>query len=455
MGTGSDSELEQFRARRRVERPGDYRSPAEQDRDRILYSSAFRRLGGVTQVVGVGERQVFHTRLTHSLKVAQVGRRLAEKLVKTESPDRVQAAGGIDGNVVEAAALAHDLGHPPFGHVAEKALQDIFLEDKSLEGLDSFEGNAQSFRIVTKLAFRTMKPDEPALNLTRATLRAILKYPWFFGEHPTAAQKDKWGAFRSETEDFEFATEGTASKKMSVEAEIMDWADDISYAVHDVEDFYRVGVIPLDRLVNSSKEANAFIARAVGRLSPRGYEPDVCSEAFENILASGLLPREQYGGTRPDRAALHTLASSLLTRYISALTLLPNGTLNTTSLIRHEVAMLKQLTWYYAIDNPALATLQRGHREVIQSLFRRLREWVFEAALERAEQARLPRHLREFLTATRDDREAVSCTNGDDALLRTRAVIDYIAYLTEHQAIELHERLTGGSAASALDMWLR
>ena len=416
MESNSGDELEDSRGKRRVDRPGDFRSPAERDRDRILYSSAFRRLGGVTQVVGVSEKQVFHTRLTHSLKVAQVGRRLAEKLVKTEPTDRVRAAGGIDGDVVESAAYAHDLGHPPFGHIAEQALQEVLEEEAALNSLDSFEGNAQSFRIVTKLAFRTMKEDEPALNLTRATLNAILKYPWFFKEEPDETYKKKWGAYRFEQPDFEFTRGSASDKTPSVEAQLMDWADDISYSVHDVEDFYRVGVIPLDRLMNSSKEANGFIARAVGRLKDKGYDPDLCAEAFQAILASDLLPKDPYGGTRPDRAAVHELASSLITRYIDAVTLLPNGRLSISNRIRHEVAMLKQLTWYYAIDNPALATLQRGQTEVVKDLFRRLSQWVAQAASKRMEHARLPTHLRELLTAIRDDRDAISATNEDDEL---------------------------------------
>lgn len=153
---------------------GDERSPFERDRDRILYATNFRRLGRVTQVAGPGERHLTHNRLTHSLEVSQIGRGLATRLrTDVASQEMIAAAGGLDAAVVEAAALAHDLGHPPFGHVAESELNALLTAAGVADG---FEGNAQSFRIVTTLGVHY--PDLPGLDLTRATLCAILKYPW-------------------------------------------------------------------------------------------------------------------------------------------------------------------------------------------------------------------------------------------------------------------------------------
>ncbi len=158
----------------------DYREPSQRDRDRVLYSSSFRRLAEVTQVVAANSGYVFHNRLTHSLQVAQVGRRLAEKLNKTQRESREF----VDPDVVEAACLAHDLGHPPFGHTAERTLNDL------AEEIGGFEGNAQSFRIVTKLASRST--NYPGLDLTAATLSAMLKYPWLRGGN--SEKPKKWGA---------------------------------------------------------------------------------------------------------------------------------------------------------------------------------------------------------------------------------------------------------------------
>lgn len=211
----------------------DSRSAFARDRDRVLYCSAFRRLGGVSQVVAAGEGEVFHNRLTHSIKVGQVARRLAERL-RTEAPTDLE--GRPDAEVAEAAALAHDTGHPPFGHVAEAELHRLATAD----GADGFEGNAQSFRILVRLAVREEEPR--GLNLTRGVLDACLKYPWFRDdEHPKARRK--WGAYRSEERDFRFARGLSETDHIPaadaaaprLEAQIMDLADDITYAVHDIE----------------------------------------------------------------------------------------------------------------------------------------------------------------------------------------------------------------------------
>jgi dGTPase len=185
------------------EKRSDYRSPAQTDRDRVQYSSAFARLAEVTQVVSADRGYVFHNRLTHSLKVAQLARRISEKLRSTQK-DEAEELQAPDPDVAEAAALAHDLGHPPFGHIAEKEL-DKLAKSHGLK--DGFEGNAQSFRIVSKLAVSdavTVDSDKTpvirGLNLTRATLNAILKYPWGQGDHPT--QKNKVGCVRDRTEPF-------------------------------------------------------------------------------------------------------------------------------------------------------------------------------------------------------------------------------------------------------------
>ncbi|CAI8008465.1 Deoxyguanosinetriphosphate triphosphohydrolase-like protein [Geodia barretti] len=155
------------------DRAPDQRNPFQRDRDRIIYTSAFRRLAWVTQVVSAAEGEPFHNPLTHTLEVAQIGKRLAEKLVE-EQPEEAHELGGVEPEVVEAAGLAHDLGHPPFGHAAERELDGLV---QGLQLPDGFEGNPQSFRVVTKLAVRSA--ETPGLNLSRATLNAILKYPWF------------------------------------------------------------------------------------------------------------------------------------------------------------------------------------------------------------------------------------------------------------------------------------
>ncbi|WP_136709612.1 dGTP triphosphohydrolase [Agromyces sp. H66] len=271
-------------AQRRVEKTqpedGEFRSPFEIDADRVLYAPEFRRLSGVTQVISPQDDYVFHDRLTHSLKVAQVAERLAqllaEKFAKLKGISREEVENSyLNPKVCYVAGLCHDIGHPPFGHAAESELQSLLRSAVGFPGVgkrpilpDSFEGNAQSFRIVSRLSFRKAEHREPGmaseegLNLTFRSLAAISKYPWMHGENPQNPKtSQKWGFYSTEKWYYDelvsarlfhnaAGSEGAEREpgRRSVEAEIMDWADDIAYAVHDLEDFYKSGRIPLHRL---------------------------------------------------------------------------------------------------------------------------------------------------------------------------------------------------------------
>src|SRR5262245_1615115 len=155
---------------------------------------------------------------------------------------------------VETAALAHDLGHPPFGHIAEREL-DTQLLQKNIS--DGFEGDSQSFRIVTKFGRRL--GDIPGLNLTKASLNALLKYPW--SRQKKGNKSKKWGHYKTELEDFKFARGSInhSDLRRSAEAELMVWADDVACSVHDVEDFYRASLIPLDQILAGGKERDNFV----------------------------------------------------------------------------------------------------------------------------------------------------------------------------------------------------
>jgi dGTPase len=160
---------------------------------------------------------------------AQVGRRLAEKLLR-EQPEEANEL-GLDPEVVEAACLAHDLGHPPYGHIGERLLDQHVRAAGDNEG---FEGNAQSFRVITNLAVRFTQC--AGLDLTRATLAACIKYPWMAASD-RAVDTKKWNAYSTEQDDYEFAREFWQGDEKTVEAELMDWADDIAYSVHDFRGF--------------------------------------------------------------------------------------------------------------------------------------------------------------------------------------------------------------------------
>lgn len=390
------------------------------------------------------EGHVFHNRLTHSIRVAQIARRLAQKFL-SESPDEVEAVGGIDPDVAEAAALAHDLGHPPFGHIAEEELRSCVAEGGRI--WDGFEGNAQSFRIVTKLALRS--PEVPGLNLTRATLNALLKYPWT--RQSEGLKADKYGLYQSEVADFRFARElqpAPDDERKSPEAEIMDWADDVTYAVHDAEDFYRARLIPLDRLasLDDSSERKRFFDGMYQRpeLTKRiGSEPRTEVEnAFFKVVTTFAIS-EPYTGTREHRSRLRDFSSNLIGQFVDAIHLrVPSDQTGDFVEIRPlqklQVRVLKALTWFYVIYNPALATQQYGQRKIIRELFQ-----VFgNAAVATKDRDRniIPFAFRDEMLTAKDNQDLV-----------TRVVADLLSGMTEQGMVKLYRRLTGIDMGSVLD----
>lgn len=419
----------------------DQRSKFQRDRDRILYSSAFRRLAGITQIVRAGEAEVFHTRQQHTLKVAQVGRRLSELLLNKQPSEA--AALGVNAEVVEAAALAHDLGHPPFGHMGEKTLHKLVTEHGDDDG---YEGNAQTFRIVTNLAVRFNNC--PGLDLSRATLAACLKYPWH-REPENPARTDKWGAYRIDEVDFAFARALFQHSNRSTEAELMDWSDDIAYSVHDLEDFHRCGVIPWRRILNGD-HTELLITRA--QKAWFGAPPDAAGrlrramsrldDFFERRVFKALF-EEAYEGSRDQRQQLRLMTSRLIGRYIRAANLrVPDGPHDDRPIViigdneLDEVKLLKQITRDYVISNPTLLAQQEGQKRVVVSLY----NTIFDSTTASGPPAWLPRRL-EYLWS-RDVSTA-------------RFVADCIASLTEAEVIGLNARLQGVSGGSVLDPIVR
>ena len=413
----------------------DQRQRTERDRDRVLHSSALRRLAGVTQVVDPAEGYVFHNRLTHTLKVAQIGRRLAQKLSR-EQPDLTEAVGGIDPEVVETAALTHDLGHPPFGHIAEVELDRLVRQEHDPDG---FEGNAQSFRIVTKLAVR--RPESLGLNLTRASLNATLKYPWFW---TSGTHEDKWGAYRTEETEFLWARRrhSAGDETRSAEAELMDWSDDIAYSVHDLEDFYRAGLIPIPLLARYQHERDKFLESArqamVKHAEEHGYSVADLSAAF-NELFKWIPISEAYEGTREQRAHLRLTSARLIGRYIFGIALKEPTDDDPVCVtiqpqLEMETFMLKQLTWQFVIRNPALASQQYGKAKVVRELFE-----IFMTAAKTG-------HWREILpTRCREALEEAEC---DDL---PRLIADVVSSLSDREALTIHRRLIGAQPGSVLE----
>lgn len=357
--------------------------------------------------------------------------------------------GGLDPDVIEAAALAHDLGHPPFGHVGERALDELLVaQNPGGVVADGYNGNAQSFRLVTNLSVRYQSA--AGLNLTRATLNAILKYPWRRAE--TGVHNEKWGVYDAEMSDFEWCRADSAldADERSLEAQLMDWADDITYAVHDMEDFFRAGVLPLERLATDSSERERFLNATRERRKMSQAEFEQTERVFNatDIVEIGL-PGPFRGG-HIDRAALRGFTSNLIGKYVGRSIVLSRDKSGKACLlidphIEAEVKILKALTWHYVIERPSLVSQRFGQASLIRTLFEIFCDACLSSnPLRVAHSAVLPLYFRERLDAN---------DNGDLGV--KRIVADLISGMSESQVVAVHQRLTGQSLGSALDTYLQ
>ncbi|MGK5728484.1 deoxyguanosinetriphosphate triphosphohydrolase [Streptomyces sp. URMC 124] len=408
-------------------RPG--RTAFQRDRARVLHSAALRRLAGKTQVVTPGvSAQAWdaspRTRLTHSLECAQVGRELG-------------AALGCDPDLVETACLAHDLGHPPFGHNGEQALDEV-------AGLcGGFEGNAQSLRLLTRLEPKRFVPSDATgelvsvgLNLTRAALDAATKYPWPRGAHPTDPSSRKFGAYDDDLPVFAWLRQGAPEGRRSFEAQVMDWADDVAYSVHDVEDGLHAGHLDPNVLLAEPERRDVF-AVAAGRYAP-GAAPEELAEALDRLLEQEWWPHG-YDGSAVAQARLKDATSQLIGRFCLAAESATRAAYGPGRLTRYaaelvvpretrlECAVLKAVADRYVIQRPDQEKLRAEQRVVIAELA--------EALTARAPDGLDPQ-FRSLYAAAADDAG------------RQRAVVDQIAALTDVSARSLLTRLTDGRAVS-------
>jgi dGTPase len=416
----------------------DQRHPFQRDHDRILYSSYFHRLAGVTQIVRAGEEDSFHTRQQHTHKVAQIGRRLAQNLVRKATRNGI-ACPNIDPEVVAAASLAHDLGHPPFGHKGEYTLNKM-LQDQGEEG---YEGNAQTFRIITKLAVRF--DDRPGLDLTRAVSCAVLKYPWL-RDGSSRDKTKKWSAYKTEEQEFNWARAGQPTDMQSLEAELMDWSDDIAYSVHDLEDFHRCNLIPWHKVLHDSEERERIISQAISKWHNKPENaPQLLSAAFESLteqlnLYSEVL-QERYDGSYALRLGLRQMTSALVGNFILQTDLLSPPAIYVPPETRHSVLLLKTMARDYIIANPALAAQQKGQERIIRELF----GMIIEDTSWRADGShKLPDYLPKRMSYLANFSKTVQ-----------RFAADCISSLTEREATRLHSRLVGYEGGSVLDPIVR
>ncbi|MBM6403616.1 deoxyguanosinetriphosphate triphosphohydrolase [Phycicoccus sp. CSK15P-2] len=378
------------------------------DRARLLHSAALRRLSAKTQVVAPASDDFVRNRLTHSLEVAQIGRELG-------------AALGCSADLVDTACLAHDLGHPPFGHNGEAAL-DALAGD-----IGGFEGNAQTLRLLTRLeAKRTHADGRPAgLNLTRASLDAATKYPWRRGHGPVPTTK--FGVYEDDLAVFDWMRDGAPEGRRAFEAEVMDWADDVAYSVHDVEDAVASGWLDPRRLRDRAD------VEAVLDVAARVYEPDVGADALgsalERVLASGAVPAG-HDGSRGALAALKDMTSRLIGRFAVAVESATREAHGDSALVRHEASLvvpdgaraetvvLKAVAAHFVMLSAERVAVYEEQRDVVAGLVD-----AYETD---------PTRLDPWLRADLDDAT-------DDAAVR-RVLVDQVASLTDVRALGLHRR---------------
>jgi len=381
------------------------RGAFERDRARVLHSAALRRLAAKTQVMGVDAGDFPRTRLTHSLECAQIGRELAGSL-------------GADADLVDAACLAHDLGHPPFGHNGEAALHEI------AEACGGFEGNAQSFRVLTRLEVKVLDGDgrSAGLNLTRATLDGATKYPW--RRRPGDA---KWGVYDDDLAIFDWVRADVDGDGKSVEAQIMDWSDDVAYSVHDLEDGIHAGHVPVTAL--GSAPTRAELAGLASSYTDVPV-PELVA-AGERLWSLPIWPRS-FDGTHASLAGLKAMTSGLIGRLCQGAIAATRAAAGREALRRHagefvvpaeqraECAILKAVAARFVMSRAEALAMQARQRGQL-------------AELARALSAGAPGALEPWLRA--------AWLDAPDDAARTRVVVDQIASLTDVSALAMHARL--------------
>lgn len=400
----------------------DGREDFDRDRARVLHSAALRRLADKTQVVGPGSGDTPRTRLTHSLEVAQIARGIGKTL-------------GADADLCELAGLSHDIGHPPYGHNGERALDDVA---KSLGNSESgFEGNAQTLRILTRLEPKVLGPDGESfgLNLTRASVDAACKYPWGpIAEDGTVRRK--YSAYEEDLTVLRWAREAAPEGQKCLEAQIMDWSDDVAYSVHDVEDGILSGRITLDVLWDLVELA--ALAEKGARLF--GGNPAELIEAAGRLREMNVVARAaEFHASLQDLVSLKSMTSELVSRFVTACvtatkqkygTALGRYTANLEipANVEAEVTLLKSIAVLYVMDEAQHLAEQDRQRDRIF----RVTEYFWKGGA-----GALDPQYRQWFNSAAGDKEAF------------RIVIDQVASLTESRLERLDRQASSLSASWA------
>lgn len=401
-------------------RSEDERSPYERDRSRIIHSASFRRLQAKTQVFGMGGSDFFRTRLTHSLEVAQIGKGIA---LRTETADP---------DLVETVCLAHDIGHPPFGHAGEFELQE------QMKSVGGFEANAQNLRVIRFLEVKNV--EFRGLNLTRATVDGILKYKKSF----TLSKGDTRRKFYYDDDEafVEWACEGRKDRQ-SFECQIMDWADDIAYSVHDLEDGFKAGMLSA-RMFEDKEMKNTLRQEFEDKYAVSVGMPDAEDWSF---IRTHLQRMDLAEGTQYYRKGTRKTAVADLINYFIGQTTWDTdssqkpsryqGILTTPKVVRRRCYLLKEMVWANIINNEKVATLEHKAKKIVGALFKTYSDWEH---FPRETENMFPPDFQELLAAEKE--------NG----VKTRLACDYVSGMTDAYALRMYSRLTEPDFSSLFDI---
>lgn len=428
---------------------GDDRSEVQRDRDRLIHAAALRRLGGKSQIMTAPSGDFFRTRLTHSLECAQVGKAIAERVRDAHWGECVDRPEDF-ATAVEVGCLAHDVGHAPFGHNGEIALDSCMVARE----VGRFEGNAHTFRVLTLLEpkrFSDAHKRWVGLDLTRASLGASMKYTKresraAFGD----VKPPKIGVFLDETDAdiynwlWGLPASSTDEAQVATSAQIVDTADDIAYAVHDVEDGIWARMIPLDEL----HDGNEFVQETLwnGLEGTRGgggnllfADDEAMNVAIKRLMATVGDENDwlrqsaaRHVMPRRARASLKTWGASLIERYVAAC-ISEDGLFQRPSVeFAQEVAILKQLARAYMIDKTDLNAMKHGQRRMIGELFQAY--WNDPELLPDAYE-----HIGLDIRHVGDNGKPLP----EGARRRARIICDHIAGLTDRACLAEYGRMFG------------